>query len=190
MTPPSPLRLPLDVDLEGLRAEVEALGPADWVGHFNVRQYRGDWSGAALRAVGGDALRLYPDLAHGRPYEDTPLLARCPKVRGLLDDLGCPTTAVRFLRLGPGAEVTEHRDDLGWEDGEVRLHVPVFTGPGVAFTVAGRQVQMAPGECWYADLTQPHAVVNGGTAARVHLVVDCVLDDALRARFVTASSRG
>ena len=32
---------------------------------------------------------------------------------------------------------------------------------------------MQAGECWYLDLGLPHRVVNAGTEARVHLVLDC-----------------
>lgn len=188
MTPPSPLRLNVPVDLAGLRAEVAALGADEWALHFNTHDYRGDWSGAALRSVGGDPLRLYPDLAHHQPYEDTPLLARCPAVRAVLVSLGCPTTAVRFLRLGAEARILEHRDDLGWDEGEARLHIPVLTSDAVRFVVDGAAVPMATGECWYADLTRPHRVDNDGTGARVHLVVDCVVNDSLQALFARSAA--
>lgn len=184
----SPLRLDLPVDLDGLRADLAGLSDDDWVLHFNSREYVGDWSGAALRSVGGDPLRLYPDLAHHKPYEDTSLLDRCPAVRALLGALGCSTTAVRFLRLGSGAKILEHRDDIGWDHGEARLHVPITSNPQVRFVVAGETVPMTPGECWYADLTQPHRVDNDGTGSRVHLVIDCVLEDRLRALFASSAA--
>jgi mannose-6-phosphate isomerase-like protein (cupin superfamily) len=76
--------------------------------------------------------------------------------------------------------VREHRDDrLGFADGEARLHVPVHTGPEAEFLLNGRQVAMAAGECWYVDVSQPHAVANRGNAPRVHLVIDCVVDEWL-----------
>ncbi|MCW2572785.1 MAG: Aspartyl/asparaginyl beta-hydroxylase [Frankiales bacterium] len=175
------------MDLEGLRAEVAALGEAQWAPHFNTREYVGDWSGAALRSVGGDPLRLYPDLAQHKPYQDTPLLARCPAVVALLELLACSTTAVRFLRLGAGAKILEHRDDIGWEQGEARLHIPVVTNPGVRFIVGGEVVPMSAGECWYADLTQPHRVDNDGIGGRVHLVVDCQVNPALTELFVRSA---
>lgn len=177
------VRLDVGVDLSGLQAEVRLLRESDWAPHFNTREYEGDWSGAALRSVGGDPLRLHPDLAHHQPYADTSLLTNCPSVRRLLQELGCPTTAVRFLRLGAGARIREHRDDIGWESGEVRLHVPVVTSDAVRFVVDGQVVPMAAGECWYTDVTRPHRVDNDGTGSRIHLVVDCVLDDGLRSRF-------
>jgi hypothetical protein len=172
--------LPWRFDASALRADVDAVPADQWVAHFNTGYYEGDWSGAALRSVGGEAGRLYPDPAATRPYADTPLMARCPQVRATLSRIACPLLAVRFLRLGPGARIREHADlNLGFEDGEVRIHVPVSTNPQVEFLLDGKRVEMAEGEAWYLDLNRRHAVVNQGPTARVHLVVDCVVDDWL-----------
>jgi hypothetical protein len=176
------LRIPVAVDLDGLRADLARV-PADlWALHFNKRQYEGDWSGVAFRAVGGDARRLYPDLAQRRPYEDTPLLESAPAVKALLDALGCSLAAVRFMRLGAGARILEHRDyDLGVDHGEIRLHVPIVTSPAADFVLDGRAITMRAGECWYLDFARPHRASNSGRDARVHLVIDCLVDDAMRA---------
>jgi hypothetical protein len=85
------------------------------------------------------------------------------------------------LRLGPSSSIKEHSDpDLGWDLGEVRLHVPVTTSPGVEFVVGGVVAHMREGECWYHDFSLPHRVENRGATARVHLVIDCVLNPWLR----------
>jgi len=170
-------RLPWRFDVAGLRADVDSLDPSDWVPHFNTGYYEGDWSGAALRSVGGQPGRLYPDPTASAAFEDTPLLGRCPNVVAALAAFRCPLLAVRFLRLGPGSRIREHADlDLGFDDGEVRIHVPVTTDPDVEFLHHGQRVDMAEGEAWYLDLNLRHAVVNAGRTARVHLVVDCVVD--------------
>ena len=174
------VRLPWRFDAASLRADVEALAAEDWVPHFNTAYYEGDWSGAALRSVGGQAGRLYPDPTASASFADTPLHARCPGARAALSQLRCPLLAVRFLRLGAGSRIKEHADlNLGFEDGEVRIHVPVTSGPDVEFLLDGRRVEMAEGEAWYLDLNLPHSVVNRGTSPRVHLVVDCVVDEWL-----------
>ena len=93
----------------------------------------------------------------------------------------CPLEAVRLLRLGPHARIREHRDiDLGYEFGEIRIHIPVTSNPEVAFYLDGERVDMKPGEAWYMELNLPHRVENAGTGDRVHLVVDCLLNDWLR----------
>lgn len=180
MTMPDAVRLSLRFDAAALVEDVHALRAADWVPHFNTSYYVGDWSGASLRSVGGRADRIYPDPAAEEPFADTEVLDRCPAIRELLEQLHCELTAVRLLRLGPGASVREHRDfRLGYEDGEVRLHVPVITGPDAEFVLAGEPVAMAAGECWYVNVNKPHRVANDGDTQRVHLVADCIVNDWL-----------
>lgn len=181
MTLPAVVRLPLQFDVAGLLADVARLRPEDWLPHFNTGYYEGDWSGVALRAVGGRADQLYPDPAAEVPYADTEVLARSPAVARALSALRCELTAVRLLRLGPGARVREHRDyRLGFEDGEVRLHVPITTTPDAEFVVDGLQCDLRPGECWYVNVNHPHRVANPGQHPRIHLVADCVVNSWLR----------
>ncbi len=54
------------------------------------------------------------------------------------------------------------------------------TNPLVEFYLNGERVVMEEGEAWYLDLNQNHAVINRGSEDRVHLVVDCVVNDWLR----------
>lgn len=85
------------------------------------------------------------------------------------------------MRLQPGSIIREHRDhELGFKDGEVRIHVPIITNPDVAFFVNGDRLPMNPGEVWYIDFSLPHRVRNRGTTDRVHLVIDCIVDDWMR----------
>jgi mannose-6-phosphate isomerase-like protein (cupin superfamily) len=176
---PARLRLPFMFDAARLAADADAFAPEEWERHFNTGYYEGDWSGVALRSCGG-RLSLYSDPALSA-FEDTAALARCPGVRAVLAAFRCPLTAVRFLRLGPGARIREHRDyALGFDYGEVRVHVPVHTSPHVEFVLAGSELKMEPGECWYLDVSRPHRVANLGSEPRVHLVIDCTLDDWLR----------
>jgi hypothetical protein len=184
------VRLPIAVDDAALRADLDRLAAADWVPHFNTAYYEGDWSVVSLRSTSGRADQIYPDPT-ATEYADTPLLARCPGVGALLAQLGAPLLAVRFMRLGPGARLKEHTDlNLGVDDGEVRLHAPVLTNDSVGFTLDGVPVDMRPGELWYLDLNRKHAARNDGTTPRVHLVVDCVVDDALRALIATPPPTG
>jgi Aspartyl/Asparaginyl beta-hydroxylase len=182
MNVPAAVRLPFRFDAAALAADVAALPNDVWEPHFNTQQYDGDWSGVPLRVAAGAALALYPDPTSDH-FEDTQLLRRCPSVVAALAKLRCPLQTVRFLRLGPGSRITEHRDHrLAHADGEVRLHVPVTTGPHVEFRVAGSPIAMAPGEVWYLDLSERHSVANTGADPRVHLVIDCVVDAWLTAQ--------
>jgi Aspartyl/Asparaginyl beta-hydroxylase len=175
---PYAVKLPFRFDSAALADDVNRLADSDWTPHFNTSYYVGDWSGVSLRSVGGRSDQLYPDPAATEPYADTEVLTRCPALHVALSALECELTAARLLRLGPGARVREHRDyKLGFEDGEVRLHVPIISGPGADFVLAGELLEMATGECWYVNVNQPHSVSNSDKTTRVHLVVDCVVND-------------
>jgi hypothetical protein len=177
-------KLPLSFDQARLRADLALLQPEEWIPHFNKYYYEGDWSGVALRAVGGRAGQLYPDPTATDNFADTPILARCSYYQHMLAAFHCQLTSVRLLRLAAGSSIREHKDyNLGFEDGELRVHVPVVTNPEVAFFLAGERVIMQEGEAWYLDLNLPHRVENHSQIDRIHLVIDCVVNDWVRELF-------
>jgi len=183
-------RLPWPIDARLLRMDLHALAPDAWVPHFNTACYDGEWSGVALRSVGGQIGRLYPDPTLGAAFADTPQMVHCPGVQAVVAQLRCPLLAVRFLRLGPGSRIREHSDlNLGFEDGEVRIHVPVATDPTVEFRLDGQKIEMAEGEAWYLNLNLPHGVTNLGSQPRIHLVIDCVVNEWLGAQLMAGSRR-
>ena len=181
-------RLPLSFDAAAMAREAAALRADAWTSHFNADYHDGGWSGIALRAPGGDASRLYPDPHGQQPYVDTPLRAACPVVDDALRRFGEGLRSARLLKLAPGSCIREHRDyGLSLENGEARLHVPISSEAGVEFYLDGELMPMEPGECWYLDLDRPHRVQNLGRSDRVHLVLDCVADDWLRAQVPDAA---
>ncbi|MBC8009521.1 MAG: aspartyl/asparaginyl beta-hydroxylase domain-containing protein, partial [Burkholderiales bacterium] len=185
---PASLRLPVTFDVGLLQADLAGIFAKEFIPHFNTRYYEGDWSVVALRSIGGRADQIYPDPTRN-DFLDTSLMARCPYVSEVVDYFRCPKLAVRFLRVRPRSVVKEHRDHmLSFEDGEVRLHIPITTNPEVRFVVAGKRVIMGEGECWYNDFTELHSVHNDGDGDRVHLTIDCVLNDWLRAELLVAAS--
>jgi quercetin dioxygenase-like cupin family protein len=177
VTVPNAVRLWRTFDAAALERDVDRLRSDDWVPHFNTQIYQGDWSGVSLRSVGGRPDSIYPDPAPTDPWADTEVLSRCPALRDVLSFFACELLSVRLLRLGPGARVAEHRDyRLGYEDGELRLHIPITTGPGATFQLAGERILMAAGECWYVNVNEPHSVANDDRSARIHLILDAILD--------------
>ena len=173
-------RLPLLFDPAGLQADLATLGGGEWSAHFNTQFFDGDWSGVALRAAEGAASPMYADTTH-HDFANTGLLRQCRHLRAAVESFQCPLRSVRLLKLAAGSNIREHRDyDLGYDAGEVRIHVPVVTNPGVEFFLDGRRIVMNEGECWYLDLSLPHRVQNRSAADRVHLVIDCQLNDWLR----------
>jgi len=174
------LRLPFQFDPARLEEDLARINSADWQAHFNNSIYRGDWSGVALRAAPGGHMALYSDPA-ADTWADTALLEQCPAFKEVLESFACPLTSVRLLRLGPGAIIEEHRDPmLGVDYGEVRIHVVIATNPNVECRLQGRPYHWAAGECWYADFSCTHSFVNRGDTERVHMVLDCKVNDWLR----------
>jgi mannose-6-phosphate isomerase-like protein (cupin superfamily) len=174
------VRLPLAFDVTPMLAELGAIGAAQWVAHYNDGDHDGAWQGVALRGPGGDPANLHADRDEGGVIRDSGLLARLPHVAAALARIRCPLRSARLLRLEPGGVIREHRDDdLRFEEGEARLHIPLATNPAVEFYVDDRRVLMEPGECWYLDLSRPHRVHNRGRTDRIHLVIDCRVDEWL-----------
>jgi hypothetical protein len=177
-------KLPLSFDPDRLKQDLACFQPDEWIPHFNTSYYEGDWSGIALRAVGGLAGQLYPDPTATDDFADTPMLARCPYLQEVLAAFHCPLTSARMLKLAARSSIREHKDyKLGFEDGELRVHMPVVTNLDVAFFLAGERVVMQEGEAWYLDLNLPHRVENHSDTDRIHLVIDCVVNDWMRELF-------
>ena len=153
----SHFKLPFRLDPKALQLDLAQIAPTEWTAHFNTGYYDGHWSGVALRSVGGVASQLYPDPRNAASVVDTPIIDRCPNVRTFLSLFKCPLRSVRFLRLTVGSKIREHRDyDLGYAEGQVRLHVPVITNTEVEFFLDAQRIEMHEGECWYLDLSLPH----------------------------------
>jgi hypothetical protein len=176
---PDRIRLPLKFDPAALAADLAKAEQMPWVKHFNRADYTGDWVLAALRRP-VTARGLHPILSvvsdpSCRDWENTEMVEQCPAFKAVLDAFEAPLTSVRLMSLAPGSEIKEHTDlNLSYEDGVVRLHVPIRTHAGVEFYLSGTRVIMQPGECWYLRLSDPHRVVNRGADARVHLVLDII----------------
>jgi hypothetical protein len=172
--------LALRFDPQLLQADLLRLASAAWNPHFNTKFFDGDWSGIVLRGSPADrGLSAGRDSA-AESFSATEALEACPYFQMVLAAFRCPLKSARLLRLAAGSVIREHADyDLGENLGEVRLHIPVATNPQVEFYLAGKRVEMQAGECWYLDLSLPHRVQNRGDTERVHLVIDCVLDDWL-----------
>jgi quercetin dioxygenase-like cupin family protein len=179
-------RLQLPLDLQAVQQQVQAL-TQPWSAHFNTMHYEGEWNVLSLRVAGGDAGRIIPDLIGDEEYLDTPLMDACPAIKALLDNIECRVLSVRLLNLKSGASIKPHRDhELAFEKGEARLHFPVFTNGKVEFYIEDEQVRMNEGECWYINANLTHRVANHGSTDRIHLVIDCKVNDWLKAEFEKA----
>ena len=171
------------LDAARLRDDLAAAtAAAAWVEKPGRGRYH-QWSALTLHGLRGDPgtadMHVMP--SHPEDCGPTPLARACPYVCELLESFAAAKLRVRFMRLAAGGHIGRHRDrQYGWELPVLRLHAPVVTSADVEFLLAGRRIDMRPGELWYVDTTQEHEVMNHGAIDRVHLVIDLVNGPALR----------
>lgn len=178
-------QLPLLFDAAKLQEELNGV-LVNWTSHFNTDYYSGDWSGIVLRGPIDTSHGLSAGNVASGGFEDKPIYGDLSYTKKAVDALQCPKLSVRFLRLQPNSEIREHKDfDMVFWDGYVRIHIPVFTNPEVEFIVDNARIDMKEGECWFADFSKSHSVVNKGNSARVHLVIDCEVNDWLKDLFLS-----
>lgn len=158
-----------------------------WHPHYNTYGYEGDWDVFSLRSPGGKTDSIFAELTGQNDFADTLHMENFPSVKKLLKSLHCPIMSVRLLNLKAGSVIKQHRDhELSFEKGEARLHFPIITNERVEFYVNDLRVTMQPGECWYINANMPHRVANYGTTDRIHMVIDCKVNDWLRDIFLRA----
>ena len=178
------LLLPFRFDIVRLRRDLRTAQGIPWQRHYNEREFGGLWTGAALRSANGTAANIDATATELRRFRDTDLLDACPYFRELMASFRCPLRAVRLLSLAPGSFIREHSDfGLGYEDGEIRLHIPIETNPDVEFYVAGERLLLEEGRCYFLNVNLPHRVNNRGKSARIHLVIDAEVNDWVRELF-------
>jgi aspartyl/asparaginyl beta-hydroxylase len=189
---PDRLRLPLDFDPARLADAMANFSRQEWIEHFVKRNYDGDWSVIPLRAPAGathPVQMIYADPGRS-DFEDTPMLAGSPYFRTVLASFACPLQSARLMRLAPGSVIKEHHDnDLSFEQGMVRIHIPVVTNDDVDFRLNDSRCVMAAGSSWYLRLSDPHSVANRCASDRVHLVIDAAVNDWVEALFERAAQR-
>lgn len=186
---PDRVKLPFAFDPAHLRADLDAIED-DWIDHLVKQNYEGSWLVLPLRHTANathPVMKIYADPT-AMEFVDSRLLGQLPHFQKVLAAFQCPLQAVRLMRLTPGSLIKPHRDhDLAAEWGSARIHIPITTNAGVEFLLNGTPLALAPGEAWYLRLADTHSVANRGTTDRVHLVVDCVVNEWLAAMLACSS---
>lgn len=179
--------LEIPVDIGSIQKEVAALTANEWQPHMNRHDYEGEWNVLALRSPGGSNNPLAEPM-NNEGYKNTFLMRQCPSIEQLLDHLQCEKLSARLLNLHPAAVIREHTDkELCFEKGEARLHFPIFTNSLVEFFIDGTRVRMQEGDCWYINANLPHSLANKGDRDRIHLVIDCKVNEWLSSVFLQRS---
>ena len=168
------LKLPFQFNKEKLVHDLSLLLDRTWTPHFNAKGYEGDWKVISMYADDGDESNIFAHPSWIAKKLETPALQECSYIKEVIDTFKCPILTARILRLGVGAEILPHSDhELGYENHNFRIHIPICTNNEVQFVLDGEQLKMLAGECWYTNVNYVHSVKNEGTSDRMHLVIDC-----------------
>ena len=157
-----------------------------------------DWTAISFHGYGKDPLDiLKPGVLKSSVKIDTKLQYTTlndepvmKPINEILEKLPCTYERVRFMKLVAGKVIGKHSDkiDKDIESGNiVRIHVPIRTNEDVIFTLyenardkIGNEDNLKTGHFYYTDVSKPHAVRNNSNIDRIHLVVDCHANSALR----------
>ena len=174
-------RLKHRFDVVKMQKEVCTLETDLWKPHYNTKHYEGNWTTLQLRSINGNienAVSLHSSSMHKMVYENTILLEKCIYLQSVINFFQCEKMSVRLMNLHAGAVIKEHTDyDMNFEKGEVRFHIPIQTNSDVSFFLENEKIPMLEGECWYLNLSLKHRVNNSGNRNRIHLVIDCKVND-------------
>jgi len=160
------LRLPLRVDAERLRREVEALPEPVWGGPSGRVGF--------VRTAEAVFLRGHAPAEGDLPVDDRPALQHLPYVREIIGSL-IPAPPMRCLlaRLPAGAVVGLHIDSAPYFSKILRVHVPVVTHETAWMLAAGHIYHMREGEVWILNNSTMHGVWNAhASLSRTHLICD------------------
>jgi len=76
----------------------------------------------------------------------------------------------------------EHRDYQELRNvHRLRLHIPVITNPFSSIVIDRTRIHLALGYIWKLNPVHRHAAANFGKEPRIHIILDCYVDEALKA---------
>lgn len=159
-------RLPLRVDAQRLREEVEALPEEFWESE--------DGRTGIQSPANAVFLRGYAPAQGELPIEDRPALDHLPYISSILEDLiPAPPLRVLLARLPAGGQIQPHVDKPPYFSKSLRIHVPVETNDRVWMFSLGTPHHMKVGEVWSLNNSARHAVWNRHPfLSRTHLICD------------------
>jgi mannose-6-phosphate isomerase-like protein (cupin superfamily) len=177
------LKLPFSFDIEKLKNDLDMVHTYEWKSHPNTSAYAGIWEVSSLTSIDGDTKNIVA--IENQEYIATPLLNKTKYIQSVIDTFKTKVEAVRFMKLGSYSNIKEHCDKGScFEDGYARLHIPITSNEDVEFVLSGEKYKMELGHCYYIDANNPHAVNNDGDSDRVHLLLDCHVNDWLKDIFL------
>ncbi|MFC3031614.1 aspartyl/asparaginyl beta-hydroxylase domain-containing protein [Pseudoalteromonas fenneropenaei] len=182
------VKLPIQLDANDWQHDLAKLkNSTAWIAHVNKQCYQGNWSALALTSL-QEHVHAHPimqtfSIENGKgTWCDLPVLQELPALLKILRSLPFKYQSVRAMHLAPGASIFPHRDrGLTYSNGCARLHIPLQYSDRVHFMVNDKLMPMQIGEIWYFNADQIHSVENQSDEDRINLVIDCTVNDWLKA---------
>ena len=106
-----------------------------------------------------------------------PAIDVLPQARALIFALMARVEGERLGRvlitsLEPGKRIDPHPDSGDHARYFERYHIVIQANPGMMFRCGDEEVQMKMGEIWWFQNQIEHEVINNGSDARIHMIVD------------------
>ena len=109
------------------------------------------------------------------------IMKQLPETKALLNALGLDYFSVRIAATQPDAYLWEHADYLELDESQkLRLHIPLDTNSGARMSFSDKSVHLEKGYLWKLDPKLEHAIENKGNSERIHLILDCNMNDRLQ----------
>ena len=151
---------------------------------------KGHWAAISLKGYGSDPMAIGKGGVLGTQTEsvlqETALYDEL-NIGSILEQIPAETERVRLMSLKAGTKITKHTDkvDKDIKTGKIiRLHIPVITDDNIVcqswFGSGIMEIHMKKCQCWWLDVSRPHAVINNSEIDRVHIVIDCFNNDTLK----------
>lgn len=164
------------VDIRALRDAVLAMPEAMWDAENAGKPNRFE----ALDSTRHVVFRFVDDFRDWRRSSDRALW---PEWRTLIAPVLAAATApygyargefprVMLARMAPGGVIRPHRDANAAAKWPHKIHVPLLTNDAVRFMIEGRVYHLPEGEAVEVNNMGVHAVENGGTTDRIHLIFE------------------
>jgi mannose-6-phosphate isomerase-like protein (cupin superfamily) len=165
------LQLPFKFDATLILQEISQFKKEDYYDIYNPSVgLETLWSKHLIEPIGGpdQAPEFFPNEA----------LLKCPYLLTILETFKCKKETFRIHTLESNAAIKPHRDiGFSFEDGFIRIHIPVQTNDQVQLIVNNEHIKMSAGECWYCNFNEVHEVKNKSNEPRTHLILDCIVND-------------
>jgi len=110
----------------------------------------------------------------------------CAPIKQILWHIPANFERIRIMRLRAGTKISKHTDKVDKEikNGNIiRIHAPLKTNEKVKMYLWEDknkiECNLQQGRYYYTDVSKPHAVTNDADFDRLHLVIDCFINEKL-----------